>query len=325
MYISVTKLITILFLSANPENTDKLDLNKEINEIRDEIRYASGKEVFKIEQYHDIAISQLQKQLLEYKPQILHFSGHGSPRSALIFRNKNGDVEVVPSNALSGLFKILGKNIPLVFLNACYSQEQAEAIAKHVNFVIGMSRAISDDGARIFAVSFYRALAFGESVQDAFDLAKNALPLSSIPEEAIPQMCTNDEIDPSKWSYKDIDKINNPPETVTQVNSPICKQLDSINQNIDKLQMQENSPAEFFKFIYPLIKEFSSNRANKEKFGELKVKILNSLSISLGTIVQEIKEYEIIGDLQTSKIKTNRAKQIAYEINGIINDLCTQS
>ena len=317
-------MITILFLSANPENTDKLDLNKEINEIRDEIRYASGKEVFKIEQYHDIAISQLQKQLLEYKPQILHFSGHGSPRSALIFRNEYGDVEVVPSGPLSGLFKILGKNIPLVFLNACFSQEQAEAIAKHVNFVIGMSRAISDDGARIFAVSFYRALAYGESVQDAFDLAKNALPLSSIPEEAIPQMCIKDGIDPSKWSYKDFDRPYKPEDGPNNV-IPICKQLDSINQHIDKLQMQENSPAEFFKFIYPLIKEFSSNRENKEKFGELIVKSLNSLSISLGTTVQEIKEYETLGDLQYAKIKTNRAKQIAEDINGKINDICTQS
>lgn len=54
------------------------------------------------------------------------------------------------------------------------------------------------------------------------------------------------------------------------------------------------------------------------------MKICNSLSISLGTVVQEIKEYDTVGDLQNARIKTNRAKQIADEINDKINDICTQ-
>ena len=60
-------------------------------------------------------------------------------------------VEIVPSDALSKIFELLSGKVSLVFLNACYSEEQAKAISKHIDFVIGMSKAISDEAARKFA------------------------------------------------------------------------------------------------------------------------------------------------------------------------------
>ena len=69
------------------------------------------------------------------------------------------------------LFKALGNKIDLVFLNACYSEKQAKAIAQHVNCVIGMSNAVSDTTAIEFASMFYFSLGFKKSVKEAFDLA----------------------------------------------------------------------------------------------------------------------------------------------------------
>ena len=80
---------TILFLSANPDGTDKLELIKECNIINQKIRSSAGRELFKLEQRHDISIKSLIEELLNYNPQILHFSGHGSDKSALIFKNEN--------------------------------------------------------------------------------------------------------------------------------------------------------------------------------------------------------------------------------------------
>src|SRR5918995_4635655 len=163
-------MITILFLSANPASTDPLELNKECNIINQKLRAAANKGDFKLEQRHDISIKWLIEELLNYNPQILHFSGHGSPNSSLIFKNENtGQIEEVPPLALSNLFKVLGKKIDLVFLNACYSEKQATAIAKHVNCVIGMSDAIPDDTAIEFASTFYSSLGFGKNIKDAFD------------------------------------------------------------------------------------------------------------------------------------------------------------
>ena len=41
---------------------------------------------------------------------------------------------------------------------------------QEIDFVVGMSGSIGDGPARAFAASFYRGLAFGKSVQTAFEL-----------------------------------------------------------------------------------------------------------------------------------------------------------
>ena len=79
---------------------------------------------FNFKQHHDISLEDLRKQVLLHKPQIIHFSGHGSAKSVLVFKGQEGQVQIVPSIALSNMFKILGKEISLVFLNVCYSEEQ---------------------------------------------------------------------------------------------------------------------------------------------------------------------------------------------------------
>ena len=193
-------MITILFLSANPAETKPLELIKECNIINDKIRAsAGGRALFKLEQRHDISIKSLIEELLNYNPQILHFSGHGSEKSALIFKNENtGQIEEVPPTALSDLFKVFGKKIDLVFLNACYSEKQAKAIAEHVNCVIGMSDAIPDITAIEFASIFYLSLGFNKSVKEAFDLAIVQLGLLSMSGDKIPKLIVKEGVDPSK-------------------------------------------------------------------------------------------------------------------------------
>jgi len=192
-------MFTILFLSANPAQSDPSDLINECNRINQKIRASAGRELLKLEQRHDISIKWLIEELLNYNPQILHFSGHGSERSALIFKNEiTGQIEEVPQSALSRLFKVLGKKIDLVFLNACYSEKQARAIAEHVNCVIGMSDAISDIAAIEFASTFYSSLGFGRSIEDSFELALVQLELLSITENTIPKLIVKESMDPSK-------------------------------------------------------------------------------------------------------------------------------
>ncbi len=76
----------------------------------------------------------------------------------------------MPTGALAGLFRVLKDNVRVVLLNACYSAAQAKAIVKEIDCAVGMSRAVKDDHAIAFAAEFYQALAYGRSVQEAFDL-----------------------------------------------------------------------------------------------------------------------------------------------------------
>src|SRR5205085_9419327 len=96
--------------------------------------------------------------------------------------------------ALVSLFRTLKDNIRVVLLNACFSQPQAEAIIQVCDCAIGMKVAIGDRAAITFAASFYRAIGFGRSVQEAFDQGKTALLLEGIREEQTPELMTRQTI-----------------------------------------------------------------------------------------------------------------------------------
>jgi hypothetical protein len=95
-------MVTILFLSANPAMTLPLELQEECNGIKDELQFAAGKagvkNIFKVEQRHEISIRELIRQIQNHDPQIIRYSGHGSSENALIFKNENtGQSEEVGS------------------------------------------------------------------------------------------------------------------------------------------------------------------------------------------------------------------------------------
>ena len=108
------------------------------------------------------------------------------------------DLSAVSSVALAELFAVLKDNIRLVVLNACYSEEQARAIVEEIDFVVGMADEIGDEGARVFAASFYRGLAYGRSVRSAFDLGLNELQLEGLrSDESVPVLLSREGVDAS--------------------------------------------------------------------------------------------------------------------------------
>lgn len=194
----------ILFLSANPDDTDRLKVEEEFNKIWAAIRSSEYRDQFELEQRHAVSLADLHELVLEFKPNIIHFSGHGSPDGLLVFEGSAGLSEDAPIGAFANLFRIInhGKTeedrIRCVVLNACYSgKRQAAAIARHVDCVIGTSSTIKDSSAINFAESFYRALGYGESVQKAFDLGRNQLDLYGDPDENIIRLQPKEGRDPS--------------------------------------------------------------------------------------------------------------------------------
>ncbi|WP_333099339.1 MULTISPECIES: CHAT domain-containing protein [unclassified Microcoleus] len=125
---------------------------------------------------------------MDYKPQIIHFSGHGAGDEGLALEDETGKVQYVDAEALAELFKLFANRVECVVLNACYSEVQAEAIVQHVPYVIGMSRAIGDKAAIEFAVGFYDALGSGESVEFAYQLGCNSIRLAGIVEHLTPKL-----------------------------------------------------------------------------------------------------------------------------------------
>ena len=114
----------------------------------------------------------------------MHISGHGL-EDGLFFEDTNGQEKLVDSEALAQMFKLFS-GVECVVLNACFSKIQAESIAQHIDYVVGMSQSITDHAAIEFSIGFYSALGAGESVDFAYELGCNAILLEGIPGNLVP-------------------------------------------------------------------------------------------------------------------------------------------
>ncbi|AUT00731.1 CHAT domain-containing protein [Nostoc sp. CENA543] len=159
---------TILFLAANPKGTTRLRLDEEIREIDAGLERAKRREQFILQQKWAVRARDVQRALLDFNPQIIHFSGHGGGEEGLVLEDETGTPKLVDTEALAALFELFSDRLECIILNACYSKVQACAIARHVPYVIGMSQEIGDIAAIEFAVGFYDALGAGKSVEFAY-------------------------------------------------------------------------------------------------------------------------------------------------------------
>jgi hypothetical protein len=178
----------ILLLASSPVNGARLRLDQEIREISEGLRRANKRDQFKFEHRGAIRTDDLRRALLDIEPQIVHFSGHGAGDDGIVVEDDNGKSKLVTTEALSSLFKLCEDHVECVLLNACYSEIQADAIAQHIDYVIGMSQAIGDRAAIKFAMGFYDALGAGKSVETAYKFGCNAIQLENIPEHLTPQI-----------------------------------------------------------------------------------------------------------------------------------------
>lgn len=167
----------ILILASNPRKD--IDLDEEIRLLRNAVDQSRARDQFEIVSEPGVRVGDLQRLLLRHKPQIVHFSGHGSGKEGLIFKMDGGGEQWVRADALAGMFELnpIRSHVKCVLLNACYSEEQADAIVSSIDYVVGMSHEIQDDAAIAFSKGFYLALGEGCSFDDSFEFGKNAIQL----------------------------------------------------------------------------------------------------------------------------------------------------
>ena len=179
---------TILVLASNPKTTSSLRLDEEVREINAGLQRAKKREQFDIKQRWAVRVQDVYQALLDFKPQFVHFSGHGAGDDGLVLEDETGNVQLVDTQALAELFKLFASDIECVVLNACYSEVQAAALAQNIPYVIGMNKAIGDKAAIKFATGFYNALGAGESVEFAYKLGCSVIQLDGIPENLTPDL-----------------------------------------------------------------------------------------------------------------------------------------
>ncbi|MBW4478349.1 MAG: AAA-like domain-containing protein [Tolypothrix brevis GSE-NOS-MK-07-07A] len=184
--LSNDRPIKILFLTAEPTDSAKLRLGRELEDIKERLRLANLQGMFVLEERRSARPQDISQAIHDFKPNIVHFSGHGESTGELCFENELGNTKPVTPEALAALFKLVTAHVNCVVLNACYSDIQALAIVEHIPFVIGMKRAIGDKAAIAFAVGFYKALGAKRSIEEAYEFGCVEIQLQGIPEESTP-------------------------------------------------------------------------------------------------------------------------------------------
>lgn len=193
-----TAPIVILFWASNPIDSSRLRLDEEVRTIDERLRSSEFRDLFDLETQWAVRIGDLSEGLLRYRPTIVHFSGHGNPTGEVLLERADGTAGPVSPSALAGLFAAVSadEHRPrVVVFNACFSEATAEAVAPHVDCVVGTTAAIGDQAAISFAGGFYRALGYGESMRSAFELGRNEIDLASLDQENVPRLLSR--VDPS--------------------------------------------------------------------------------------------------------------------------------
>ena len=167
----------ILFLAANPRSTSRLDLEEELHSLEIELRGVKHRDKIVCKARHAVRPDDLIRYVLEDKPNVLHFSGHGTPEGIILRNDIGGDMPVA-GKALERFLK--DREVELVVLNSCFSEHQAPAIRGAVKAVVGTTDSVGDEAARRFAVAFYRALGNGFSIKEAFRDGGDAVELHGL-------------------------------------------------------------------------------------------------------------------------------------------------
>lgn len=205
----------ILFLAANPEKTGHLKLSEEFRDVKEGLKSSLDRNLFDIDHLPAARSRDLRDGIRQLKPRIVHFSGHGlsakelgaeegaraltwaiegadqvSPDGpeglGIALQNNDGSIHLVKNETLATLFSLAKEHVEVVVFNNCYSKAQAEAVHKHIPYVVGMRRAVPDTTAIAFSVEFYKVLGDGLSVPEAFAHAQLALEMDGLPGADIP-------------------------------------------------------------------------------------------------------------------------------------------
>lgn len=168
--------VRVLILTSQPDRMSakspkfpRLRLEDEGREIQLALRSGVFGRQFEVTYLPAVQAEDLSWALLEYEPDLLHFSGHGY-RGAILLRRPDGSAWPITGEVLARHLKIFkSTRLRCVILNACETSHEAEMVAREVGAVVARSGSVRDQAALVFSKYFYEGLGYGKTLREAFD------------------------------------------------------------------------------------------------------------------------------------------------------------
>lgn len=169
---------TILFIAADPSGSARSQSDKEFKVLQEVIERSQLSAVFRVVPEFSCKPEDLYRRILEHKPHVLHFAGHGTSQGLCFEDNSRNPVLVKPHQLDSLLADATNEGLALVFLNACYTKNQGNQIAMRVGHVVAMDGLVGTDLALDFSKAFYTAYTTGRTIAESFNSGNNGLRVS---------------------------------------------------------------------------------------------------------------------------------------------------
>jgi hypothetical protein len=165
---------------ASPTDAARLRLEAEYRELR----AIGNTSTLVVEQVLATRVDDIIPELLRHKADVLHFAGHGTAAGQLVFESEHGRAAPVALGALARVLTALGP-FECVVLNSCFAGGYATELLGAAPYVIGSVASLADSCATLFVSSFYRAVATGRPVPEAYEVARVGLALrrGCVPEQ----------------------------------------------------------------------------------------------------------------------------------------------
>lgn len=156
----------LLFVGASPKDQDPINLGTEQRKLLNTLQMAQNRDDFEFIARQGATFSGLSLEMISNQPEFLHLSGHGD-EEGLVLEDDQGLTSYMPVEALNQLV-LLTAGIKCIFLNACYSSDQAKLLSQNKLYVIGLNGTINSDVAEAFATGFYQAIYEGLTIELAY-------------------------------------------------------------------------------------------------------------------------------------------------------------
>lgn len=182
--------VKIALLVTNPERRASLQTGVEARDIDAAIKLGGRAGEVHLQIFLAPTFDTLIDALNSYRPDILHFSGHGGGRALLFDNEKPGDDggTVLDFDMVARLLATTSRAPKLLVLAACDTTDGADRFLDVVPSVIAMKDSIDDEAACEFSARFYRSLSSGASIRNALDQAKALLGYRGYADADLPQL-----------------------------------------------------------------------------------------------------------------------------------------
>ena len=167
---------TVLVLAANPIESVRFQFHHELSAIQKSRERSRDRDKFEVEFEPAADWDRWRQRLLDCKPEIVHFVGHGNGLAGLVLEG-SGAQDVVQGKRFAQLL-LEFPMVRCVVLNACHSKVQAAEIfgqVQQVRCVMGMKQTIAQESSRQFAIAFYDGVFAGRDYESAFRLGKTGI------------------------------------------------------------------------------------------------------------------------------------------------------